>query len=61
MYTEASQWREAFVTALGYAMQDTLPNRPGRQFKREAYRKNPKNSEFEKRKKPLSKLQHETT
>lgn len=56
MHSDAAQWREAFGKALRYAMQDKLPNRPGRQFKREAYRKRPKDIQFEKRQKPPSKL-----
>jgi len=56
MHSEASQWREAFSRALGYAMKDALPKRSGRQFKREAYRKRPKCREFDKREKPPSKI-----
>lgn len=56
MHTEPHLWREAFETALRYATKDKLPNRPGRQFKREVYRKRPKDALFEKRKKPASKL-----
>jgi hypothetical protein len=56
LHTESRQWREAFTTALRYAMQDKLPNRPSRHYKREAYRKRPKDAQFEKRQKPASKL-----
>lgn len=56
MHTESHQWREAFITALQYAKQDKLPNRPSRHYKREAYRKRPKDVQFEKREKPASKL-----
>ena len=56
MHTDPQSWREAFRTALFYATKDKLPNRPGRTAKREAYRKRPKNSQFEKRSKPPSKF-----
>lgn len=56
MYSEPRKWREAYKAALRYAMQDKLPNRPSRQYKREAYRKRPKDAQFEKRKKPASKI-----
>lgn len=56
MHTDPQDWREAFRTALFYATKDKLPNRPGRTAKREAYRKRPKNAQFDKREKPPSKL-----
>jgi len=56
MHAEPSQWRDAFATALRYAMKDKLPNRPNRTAKREAYRKASKTRHFKKRKKPPSKL-----
>ena len=56
MHQEASQWREAFADALRYARQDKLPLRSNRSFKREAYRKRPKDVQFEKRAKPASKI-----
>lgn len=56
LHTESGQWRQAFTTALTYAMKDKLPNRPSRQYKREAYRKRPKDVQFEKRLKPPSKF-----
>ncbi len=56
MHTDPQDWREAFETALRYAQQDKLPNRPGRRFKREAYRKRPKDVQFQKRQKPHSKF-----
>jgi hypothetical protein len=37
-------------------VKDKLPNRPGRTYKREAYRKRPKDVQFEKRAKPPSKI-----
>lgn len=49
MFTEPSHWREKYREALSYATMDKLPNRPGRSFKREAYQKRNKSSEFEKR------------
>ena len=56
MHTEPARWREAFERALHYATKDKLPNRPGRTFKREAYRKRPKDAQFEKRRIPASKI-----
>lgn len=56
MHGAPELWREAFERALGYAMKDKLPNRPNRRFKREAYRKRPKNIQFKKREKPPSKF-----
>ena len=56
MHTDPQSWREAFRTALFYATKDKLPNRPGRTAKREAYRKRAKDCQFEKRKKPPSKI-----
>lgn len=56
MYTEPKGWRDAFIRALRSVSYNTLPNRPGRKFKREAYRKRPKNSLFSKRSKPPSKM-----
>lgn len=56
MHQAPEQWRQGFQTALQYATKDKLPNRPGRTAKREAYRKRPKDVQFEKRKKPASKI-----
>ena len=56
MHSEAENWRQAFQLALGYALKDKLPNRPGRTFKREAYRKRPKDLQFGKRGKPPTKI-----
>ena len=56
MHTEPQQWREAFRTTMFYAVKDKLPNRPGRKAKRQAYRKRPKDVQFQKRQKPASKL-----
>ena len=56
LHTDPKMWREAFVVALYYATKDKLPNRPGRTAKREAYQRRPKNIQFEKRKKPASKI-----
>jgi hypothetical protein len=52
MHTEPAKWRESYWTALRYAMRDRLQKRPGRSFKREAYPKRHKSSQFKKRKKP---------
>lgn len=56
MHQQPDQWREQFKVALGYATKDKLPNRPGRTAKREAYRKRPKDVQFQKRLKPPSKI-----
>lgn len=56
MHSEPRQWREAFQKMMFYAVQDKLPNRPGRTAKREVYRKRPKNLQFPKREKPASKI-----
>lgn len=50
--TTADAWRARYRRALGYAMEDKLPNRPGRSFERAAYRKRPKSTHFAKRKPP---------
>lgn len=49
MYTDAASWREHYTTALSYAMNDKLPNRPGRSFDRETYPRRPKSNQFKKR------------
>lgn len=51
MYTGADEWRSQFYRAMGIAMQDKLPNRPGRKYPREAYKRRPKSTHFKKRKK----------
>lgn len=48
--SDAPRWREQFHTALGYAMQDKLPHRPGRSFPRETYPRRHKSAQFKKRK-----------
>ena len=50
MYTDAANWRKQYAIALSYAIMDKLPNRPGRNFEREAYWKTPKSNGFKKRK-----------
>lgn len=52
MHTDPEKWRESYRTALRYAMRDKLPNRPGRNFPREAYPRKHKSSQFKKRKRP---------
>ena len=49
MFTDPAQWRAKYRRALAEAMQEKLPNRPNRSFKREAYGKRPKSNQFEKR------------
>ncbi|QDU52261.1 transposase [Gimesia panareensis] len=51
MYTTAAEWRARYRFALGIAMQDKLPNRPGRKYPREAYRRRPKSNHFKRREK----------
>jgi Transposase DDE domain len=50
MQKDAASWRNQYRIALQYAMMDKLPNRPGRKFEREAYRKTHKSNGFKKRK-----------
>jgi hypothetical protein len=50
MFTDAEAWRQRYRLALYYAMQDKLPNRPGRSYEREAYSRRPKSAQFKKRK-----------
>ena len=48
-FQSAAEWRNAYETALYYAMKVKLPNRPGRSYEREAYHKRSKSSGFKKR------------
>lgn len=48
----ASDWRARFDTALRYATQDQLPNRPDRQYPREADQRRTKSQHFKKRTPP---------
>jgi hypothetical protein len=48
-FTTAAAWREEYRKALGYAMKDKLPNRPGRKYPRETYPRRPKSNSFQKR------------
>ena len=50
MHTDAAAWRAEYRQALRIAMQDKLPNRPGRTYDREAYARRSKSSQFKKRK-----------
>jgi hypothetical protein len=56
MHTEPDRWREAYRRALAIARKDKLPIRNKRSYRREAYRKRPKDVQFDKRIKPPSKL-----
>lgn len=49
MFTDAESWRDRYRQALYYATHDKLPNRPGRSYEREAYRRRPKSDHFKKR------------
>lgn len=51
--TESVSWSEQYRRALFYAMQDTLPERPGRSYPREVYHRRPKSSQFPKRRRPV--------
>jgi Transposase DDE domain len=51
-FADPTPWRTQYRKALHYAMRDKLPNRPGRNYKREAYPKRPKSNAFPKRTKP---------
>lgn len=53
--TDPAQWRDHYRRALHMAMRDKLPNRPGRSYKREAYRRTSKATHFPKRSPPKSK------
>lgn len=59
MFTDPTAWRNQYRKALGYAMKDKLPKRPGRSFDREAYHRRHKSTSFKKRipKKPLPEQQ----
>ena len=50
MFTDAAQWRERYRIALGYAQLDKLPNRPGRTYAREVYKRRQKSDSFKARK-----------
>jgi hypothetical protein len=47
---DPAEWRNRYRKALRVAMQDKLPNRPGRSYPREVYTKAPKSVQFKKRK-----------
>lgn len=47
--TDAASWHAQYRKALGYAMSDKLPHRPGRSFPREAYPRRHKSTHFKKR------------
>ncbi len=51
-FSEPVQWLEQYKFALGHAMKDKLPNRPGRSYPRETYPRRPKGSQFPKRSPP---------
>lgn len=50
MFTNAADWRDRYRTALSYAQLDKLPNRPGRNYVRETYRRRQKSASFKPRK-----------
>lgn len=47
--TDPEEWRKNYRRALHRAMRDKLPNRPGRSYPREAYRRTSKSTHFKKR------------
>lgn len=47
--TDPTEWRQQYRKALHRAMRDKLPNRPGRSYPREAYRRTSKSTHFKKR------------
>ena len=47
--TDPVEWRQQYRKALHRAMRDKLPNRPGRSYPREAYRRTSKSTHFKKR------------
>ena len=49
---DAADWRARYRRALHYAMREKLPNRPGRSYPREAYRRTSKSTHFKKRHTP---------
>ena len=53
--TDPAEWRNHYRRALHMAIRDKLPNRPGRHFEREAYRRTSKPSHFKKRSPPKHK------
>jgi hypothetical protein len=48
-YQSPDEWRCRYAQAMKYAMQDKLPNRPGRHYERECYPRRPKSNQFKKR------------
>jgi len=52
MHTDAANWRKQYRIGLTYATMDKLPNRPGRNYEREAYWQTSKSKGFKKRKPP---------
>lgn len=52
-----ADWEARYREALRIAQKDKLPNRPGRQFPREAYPRRPKTTHFKKRKTPHNAVQ----
>lgn len=55
LHTDPAQWQRRYQKALHYAMNNKLPNRPGRSYEREAYPRRPKSNQFKKRLKPPEK------
>jgi hypothetical protein len=47
--TNLTDWRNAYERALKFAAKEKLPNRPGRSYPREAYKRRPKSTHFKKR------------
>lgn len=49
VFTNAADWHKAYRRALSIAQKDKLPNRPGRSYEREAYRRNANPKNYKKR------------
>ena len=49
LHTDPAQWQSRYQTALKHAMNNKLPNRPGRSYERETYTRRPKSNQFKKR------------
>lgn len=48
-YSRLADWEDAYQRALNLAAKEKLPNRPGRSYPREAYKRRPKSQHFQKR------------
>ncbi|QDU96631.1 IS4 family transposase [Lignipirellula cremea] len=58
-FPDAGAWRTAYARALKYAAREKLPNRPGRSYSRESYKRRSKSSHFKKRSPPWNQPENE--